>query len=179
MKLKIAVMVFAVGILGVASLFCLYVPVGASQSTTQVAPVVTVDSTAVLDIVSGTKPENNNAIEFGTVPAGTSITKPLVLSVSANSGWTLQVSKSQDLKDGNIHAAFPSSSLTFTASGPEGPTYTASATEFGYGTPATVVACQDQPINGAHITVSYALIVPGDQPVGNYSAHHTYTLVMP
>ncbi len=179
MKPKSALVLLSIGMLAVASLFYLHAPARAAQSTAQVVPVVTVQSTGVLTIVSGTNPENNNAIEFGTVPAGSASSKALVLAVNANSAWTLQVGKNQDLTDGTYGTApIPSTNLRFTSDGLAGPTYITSPAEFGsLASPSTVASCGD-PVSAANITVSYSLNVPASQPVGYYSAFHTYTLLV-
>ena len=181
MKLNTAVVLLVVSILAIVSVCYLYVPAGATDSSVNVVPIVSVSSTGVLTIVSGTNPANNNAIEFGTVPAGSSSTKTLVLGVSANSaGWTLQVAKNQDLTDSsNGMTSIPSNSLRFTSAGPEGPTYVTAPTEFGFSATPTVVASGTTPISAANITVNYTLTMPPAQPVGYYSASHTYTLLVP
>jgi len=177
MKLKIAAVLVLVVTLAIPSVLSLHAPVAAASSSVQVVPVVTVASTGVLTIVSGTNPANNNAIEFGTVAAGSTTNKSIVLAVSANSGWNLQVSKNQNLTDGG-YVSIPSGSLRFTSNGPVGPTYVTSPTEFGaVATPTTVVSSGD-PASAANITVSYSLNVPASQAVGYYSAFHTYTLVV-
>lgn len=179
MKLNAALALFLIGVLSVASLCYLYTPAGAADNTVSVVPVVTVSSTGVLTIVSGTNPENN-AIEFGTIAAGSSSTRPLVLGVSANSGWILQAGKNQDLTDGAYGTTpIPSANLRFTSAGPDGPTYVASPTEFGPTATPTTVASGATPISAANITVTYSLYLPPDQPVGYYSAFHTYTLLVP
>ena len=179
MKLNTALVLLLVGILAMASVCYLYVPAGAADSSVYVVPVVTIDSTGVLTIVSGINPANN-AIEFGTVPAGSSSAKALVLAVSANDAWTLHVGKNQDLTDSsNGMASIPSANLRFTSSGPDGPTYVASPTEFGFAAAPTTVAHGVNTMSAANVTVNYALNVPSAQPVGYYSASHTYTLLVP
>ena len=177
MKIKIAAVPFLRGILVVSSLFYFYAPAAHAQDTAQVVPAVTVESTGMLSLVSGTV--GANVIDFGTVPADSVHNRALVLAVSANSGWNLQVSKNQDLTDAqNGNASIPSNRLTFTSSGPIGPTYVTSAAEFGAaGTPTNVVQ-NGEPVSEANITVSYSLNVPASQPAGYYTAFHTYTLVV-
>ena len=187
MKLGILLSTFVVALVAMVA-FSFFETAGASQGTQQVVPIVNVDSTALLSIVSGTDPGNNDAIDFGNMAAGSTQTKTLVLGITANDAWQLTVSKGQDLKCSDVgqpgyNEIILSADFTFTSSAgtpaPAGtPTYVASDTEFGTaGTPANVVVC-DSTTSQSSVQITYKLTVPADQPIGYYSAPHTYTLIV-
>jgi len=174
MKLKVGLLII---VLGAIATFCLFGTAGAAEDTEQVIPIVNVDPTGSLTIVSGTDPQNNDAIDFGNMAAGSTQTKVLVLGVTANDAWTLTVSKSQDLTIGGTSTSIPSTNFTFTSSGPAGPTYVASDTEFGTD---TNVVTGGSATSSSNINITYKLVTPDDQPVGYYTApFHTYTLIVP
>ncbi len=177
MKIRILVLAFVLMAAAIAA-FSLFESADAGDNAQQVIPIVNVDPTGSLSIVSGTDPGNGNAIDFGYTPAGYTQTSVLVLSVSANDTWRLVVSKSQDLTDASTSEFIPSSNFTFTSDGPAGPTYVTSDTEFGtIATPANVVGNGSATTESA-ISVNYKLVLPDSQLVGYYSAPHTYTLIL-
>lgn len=175
MKLK---MVLLILILGAIATFSLFGTAGAAEDTEQVLPIVNVNPTASLSIVSGTSTVGTTdvAIDFGNMAAGSTQTKVLVLDVTANDAWQLTVSKSQDLTIGGTSTSIPSTNFTFTSSGPAGPTYVASDTEFGTD---TNVVTGGSATSSSNINITYKLVIPADQLVGYYSAPHTYTLIVP
>jgi hypothetical protein len=176
MKLKVGLLIVILGAIAALSLFG---TAGAAEDTGQVIPIVNVDPTASLSIVSGTDPQNNDAIDFGNMAAGSTQTKVLVLGVTANDAWQLAVSKSQDLTIGGTSTSIPSINFTFTSSGPAGPTYVISDTQFGtIAIPANVVT-NGSATSSSNINITYKLMIPADQLVGYYSAPHTYTLIVP
>ena len=173
MKLKISLAL--AGTLAIAALSTLYLfgTAGAAQDTEQVIPRVNVDPTASLTITSP-----SNIIDFGSMPAGSTQTRTLALAVTANSGWQLTVSKNQDLKDPLSSHTINSGNFTFSSSGAAGPTYATSDTVFGTVAAPSNVVTAGVAIGGADVTVTYKLTVPSGQPVGTYSAAHTYTLIV-
>jgi hypothetical protein len=173
-------MLLIILILGAIATFSWFGTAGAAQDTEQVIPIVNVDPTASLSIVSGTTGPDNNLIDFGNMAAGSTQTKPLVLGVTANDAWTLTVSKGRDLKDDITNETIPSANFTFTSSGPAGPTYVTSDTEFGtIASPANVVT-NGSATSSSNISITYKLVTPDDQPTGYYTApYHTYTLIVP
>jgi hypothetical protein len=153
---------------------------GASTTyTASVIPRVTVASGGSLSIEGGTSGSPSYLMEFGNVAPGSTTVKTLILRVNANDVWTLQVSKTRDLKDDSNSQVIPSASFTYTSNGPAGPTYVTSDTEFGSnGSPSDVVT-GGSAVSGSNIDVVYKLAVPSSQPKGYYTApSHIYTLIV-
>ena len=177
MKVKIGLLII---VLGAIATFSLFGTAGAAQDTEQVIPIVNVDPTASLTIVSGTTGPDNNLIDFGNMAAGSTQTKPLVLGVTANDAWTLTVSKNQNLTASTPpYGTIASANFTFTSSaGDPAPAGTPSyVTDTQFGTTATNVVTNGS-ATSANVNITYRLVIPADQPVGTYSASHTYTLIV-
>ncbi len=129
-------------VLVVAIAFCLSGAASAAD-TGSVIPIVNVDPSGSLAIVSGTAP-NNNAIDFGNMVSEATTTKTLTLGVTANANWRITVSTTQNLAVGGYESTkyIPPDNFTFTSSGDTGPTYMTSDTPFrtsadGYSTEVT------------------------------------------
>jgi hypothetical protein len=158
---------------------------GAStEYTGQVLPLVRVESGGSLSIGGEVSGPSNNWVDFGNVAPGSTTLKTLILGVNANDVWRLTVSKTKDLECTNVgdpgYGQFiPSSSFTYTSSGPTGPIYKSSDTQFGAnGSPSDVVT-NGSAVGGCNVNVVYKLAVPSSQPKGYYTApHHTYTLIV-
>ncbi len=93
-------------------------------------------------------------------------------TVSANRSWRLQVSKNRDLTSGSD--TIPSSRLTFAATSSDGRVTATGSGEFGTG---TMVAEGNRGGNIA-VTVGYTVDIEWEDAVGNYSATHTYSVVV-
>ena len=173
----------ALVVLGLVMGICLSGLAGASTTcTTLVIPKVNVQSGGSLSIVGGTV--NSNQIDFENMGPGTTQQKTLTLGVTANDVWRLTVGKSKDLycsgpQDPGFEQYIPSSSFTYTSSGPGGFIYKSSDTQFeGNGNPPSDVVTNGLAVSGSNVNVVYKLVVPGGQPKGYYVAHHTYTLIV-
>ena len=178
MKFKVSLL--SAFILSVVIVFFLFGMVSAATDTKQVIPVVTVDSSGSLSIVSGVG--EGNAIEFGNMAPGQTLTKPLTLGIIANDNLQLTVGKNQDLKDAPTNETIPSANFTYTSSAgtpapPGTPTYAVSDTQFGTeGVPSNVLTGGEA--SDCQVEVTYKLITPAAQPGGYYTATHTYTLTV-
>ena len=171
----------ALVVLGLVAAVCLSGLAGAStQHTTQVIPLVRVESGGSLSIVSGTSGTDKNLVDFNTVAPGSTTLRTLILGVNANDAWTLRVNKTRDLTDdGPPINTIPSSNFTYTSSGSASATYVMTDTQFGPdGSPSDVVT-GGSAVSGCDVNVVYKLAVPSSQPKGYYTApYHTYTLIV-
>lgn len=171
----------ALVVLGLVMGICLSGLAGAStEYTKQVIPLVNVESGGSLSIGGDVSGPSGNLVDFGTIaPGGSPTVKTLIIGVNANAGWVLRVSKDRDLKDDASGQTIPSANFTYTSSGPVGPTYVTSDTQFGPdGSPSDVVT-SNSAVSGCNVEVFYKLAVPSSQPKGYYTApYHTYTLIV-
>ncbi|MBC7246272.1 MAG: hypothetical protein H5T73_00630 [Actinobacteria bacterium] len=94
-------------------------------------------------------------------------------SVSANRPWRLEVDKDRDLTSGSD--VIPSSRLTFTSTSSDGRVTATrgTATEFG----TDVMVAEGNRGGNIGLTVNYRVDIEWEDPVGNYTATHTYTVV--
>jgi len=169
-------------VLGLVMGICMSGLAGAStEYTTQVIPLVNVQSGGSLSIVSGTSGPSNNLVDLGEVGPGSSIQKTLTLGVNANDAWTLKVSKTRDLTYDGVtpNPTIPSANFTYTSNGLASATYVETDTEFGSNSTPSNVASSSSAAGGCNVDVFYKLVVPAGQPKGYYTApHHTYTLIV-
>lgn len=94
-------------------------------------------------------------------------------SVSANRPWRLEVDKDQDLTSGSD--VIPSSRLTFTSTSSDGRVTATrgTATEFG----TDVMVAEGNRGGSIGLTVNYRVDINWEDPAGDYTATHTYTVV--
>jgi len=176
----------ALVVLGLVMGICLSGLAGASTTCTgQVLPLVRVESGGSLSIGGDVSGPTSNWVDFGNVAPGSPTKKTLIMGINANDVWRLTVSKTKDLEctnseDPGYGQFIPSSNFTYTSSGPTGPTYKSSDTEFGgNGNPPSDVVTGGTAGSGCNVNVVYKLVVPAGQPKGYYTApYHTYTLIV-
>ncbi len=181
MKVKI---VLVSVILGVLIAFWLS-GVASADTTGSVTPIV-----HVIESYSGSLTIGGDVVggvmDFGElVPGGEAVTKTLNLGVTANAGWQVTVTTTQNLRYANTGDTIPPDKFTFTSSGCFGPTYVTADTQFRtiadvYEDEVNVdVVTDGSEIDGCEINVVYRLEVPDGQPQGYYSAgNHIYTLIV-
>ena len=178
MKLKIFLLLL---VLGAIAAFILFGTAEAATSTATVTPSVTVSETLSLAI------ENEKNVQWGPKPAGSHLTGTIKAQISANTNWTLTVARTSDTyvdcgllgADGNNH--IPTSCFTYTSVAgnpiPSGGKGIAKATQFD--TTGTYVWTGGIAISECRVAITYTLKIPANQPPGEYSATHTYTLTSP
>jgi len=177
---RVVAVVLVMVVVGV--LWLIWTPSASGQYQTPVIPKVNVETGGSLSITGGTTGENN-VIDFGNMGPGQTLDKTLSLGITSNSAWHLTVSKNQDLKDSSLNATIPSANFTFKSSGDASGTYVTSNTEFGSLASPSSVVTNGSTTNGSTVNVVYKLVIPAGQAsnnplLSNYSAVHTYTLVV-
>jgi hypothetical protein len=172
-------------ILGVIIAFWLS-GVASAADTGSVTPIV-----HVIESYSGSLTIGGDVVggvmDFGyMVPGGEAVTRTLNLNVTANAGWRITVTTTQNLAVGGYELTkyIPPDKFTFTSDGNAGPTYVTSDTPFrtsadDYPTEVTKnVVTDGSATDSCNVNVVYKLLIPAAQQVDTYSALHTYTLVV-
>ena len=165
-RTKVATVVLAVALM--AFLVVMFAGSIASAADPQVSVSLTVPTTLQLDMPT-------TSVPFGTLQPGSSDSKPITATINSNKGWSLKVTKSDDLTGAVSGEKVPNANLTFvTTSANPNVTVKGSGT-FGTGT----LVCSGTRGSSITSTITYSVTVPWDLAPDTYSATHTYTATQP
>lgn len=164
MKRKRKILIICAGVLGA---FIVFMCVGAMAADPTVEISATIVSTLNFSL-------NSTAFTWGAIEPGVDKTDTTTATISSNKGWSVSVTKDQDLTSPS--GVIDPSAFTFT-SAPDGggkiTTYQSTDTAFGTDTQVYV----GTRAGGIEGVITYKLVVSWDIAADVYTATHTYTAI--